>query len=361
MWVLFCILGYIFIQFQSVHRLHVFVIRINTMEWQLRNNSVYFVHGTVYGNKVAAFDFDQTLAWSDSGLTFMRTVQDWVPTTDPTSLLNLIIDLVSNNWTFVILTNQLERDPKFTQTALARIRSFIEKLVEMPELRRLARPFHPFVYVSIREDNYRKPRRGMWDMFLEDTGLIPSEASFYCGDAQGPDATNPLYRWGNYDVQFAQACGLAYYNPEEILGVFSIPLPRTQVILVMAAHPVQYNDHITNLLAEDPSYIQTSLTEAEAALNQGRNVIITGERLATLAGRRRVMHLLPERYRRNTVIYMFTRPIAPFLTPQEAKAADLTIRGYANALDMHPGFKTHITAIATTRTAGEPFRIVRVN
>lgn len=50
------------------------------MDWQLRDNSVYTYMGQNNGNHVAAFDFDNTLAWSDSGLIFMRTEHDWVST-----------------------------------------------------------------------------------------------------------------------------------------------------------------------------------------------------------------------------------------------------------------------------------------
>src|SRR5687767_3060971 len=98
------------------------------MEWYLRDNSVYLKTGRRAGNHIAAFDFDNTLAWSDSGLIFMRTADDWVITTDPERIISLFRDFDENNWTIVIFVNLLQNDPAYTTISLRRIDNFIRDL-----------------------------------------------------------------------------------------------------------------------------------------------------------------------------------------------------------------------------------------
>jgi len=317
------------------------------MAWQLRD-SVYYRPGTIKGNKIAAFDFDNTLAWSDSGLIFMRTENDWVPVVNRGNLVDLFYYLTRNDWTIVIFTNQLETNPDFTRKALARITNFLEDAITI--LR-----YYPYIYISIRDDEYRKPQRGMWDLFLADTKINPSEASFYCGDALGPQATNPLYQWGTFDSEFATNIGLAFYTPDEIFEPEK-DVSANAVLLVMAAHRSHYQQFVTDLFAKDPLFTRSSLEAVPHVLAQVRKAIVTGERFATQAGRRRVYHIIPGNYHDSTCFIMFTRPIKPFVDDDIFKRDDLRIRGYANALDIHP--KTNSIVYPIGR---EPFEIIRIN
>lgn len=318
------------------------------MAWQL-HGSVYFYPGSIRSTRVAAFDFDHTLAWSDSGLVFMRTENDWVPTTN--TLINIFAKLIRDDWTVVIFANQLENNPGFTKKALTRMNNFFSKLSN--NFAHVA----PFMYVAIRDDEYRKPNRGMWEMFLNDTQLTPSGESFYCGDAFAIDANNPLYRWGTYDFNFANNCNLAYYTPEEILGTYIPPVLERmfRVYLIMAAHNSQYDDFVTALLRNDPNFVISGLESVNDHLSQGNNPIVVGERFAKFAGRRRAMHMINRQYHGQVVVLMFTRPVRPFINQADITRVDNEIRGYANALDVHPQFN----AIYTTRN--EPFPIVRIN
>ena len=50
------------------------------------------------------------------------------------------------------------------------------------------------VYAATAQDNYRKPRTGMWKAMVEDEGLggydmVDLEGSFYVGDAAGREKT----------------------------------------------------------------------------------------------------------------------------------------------------------------------------
>lgn len=312
------------------------------MAWALRG-TVYYMAGITRSNNVAAFDFDHTLAQSDSGLVFMRTPNDWVPTVELADFSRIFGKLVADNWTIVVFTNQLENNPAFTQQALARIHNFFNDY----HIRDLN--INPHIYVSIANDQYRKPNRGMWDLFLNDIRLIPTEASFYCGDAFGPASDNPLYQWADYDLRFAEACNIAYYTPDEILETFYSPtVPEPIILLIMAAHESQYRYYVNDLKIFNPNYYETNLEGV------GRGAIVVGERLATRAGRRRAYHIIPKEYHRYVKILMFTRPIRPFLTEKEFKDADMQIRGYANALDVHPNFLSKVET-------GEPFPIYRIN
>lgn len=325
------------------------------MDWQLRDNSVYAYMGYNNGNYVAAFDFDNTLAWSDSGLIFMRTERDWVSTVSVDVLISLFTYFYRNNWTIVIFTNQLENNPAFTRTALERIENFITQLQNHGKIL-----FDPYVYVAIRNDVNRKPNIGMWNMFIIDTNIVPSIASFYCGDASGDGNQNPLYRWADFDSSFATNIGLAFYTPDELLGEYRVSVdPRnSRVILVMAAHESQYRSYIDELKGNNPQFIESNLDNVVNWLEKGNSVIVVGERFATQAGRRRALHLIPRKYHRNTIVLMFTRPIKPFIGDQEYKAVDMTIRGYANALDVHLNFASTLTL---TDRGNEPFTIYRIN
>jgi DNA 3'-phosphatase len=73
---------------------------------------------------------------------------------------------------------------------------------------------------SLAHDRFRKPHRGMWEMYirhLESLGYSTSDpgyfGSFFCGDAAG--------RPGDFaatDLTFAAHCGLRFVTPERIFG-----------------------------------------------------------------------------------------------------------------------------------------------
>lgn len=318
------------------------------MAWTL-HEKVYYKLGTVRSNNIAAFDFDHTLAQSDSGLLFMRTEDDWVPTVSIDHLTDFFRKLVADRWTIVIFLNQYENDPVFTQKCLRRMDKFFN---DIPDI-----PINSFMYVAIANDVYRKPSRGMWDLFTLQSKLLPSEASFFCGDAFGPAAINPAYRWSSDDRLFAEAIGLAYYTPEEMLGEFESfeVVSPYDILIVMAAHESQYQ-YIVDQFTNDGEYVTTSLEQAVDTVEAlKKKVIIVGERMATRAGRRRVMHMLGPKYRNKTAILMFTRPIFPLIPVEQYRKDDKEIRGYANALDIHIQFNTKYV------NPNEPFPIIRSN
>lgn len=313
------------------------------------HTAIRIIDGRIQSNNVAAFDFDGTLARSDSGLIFMRTVIDWVTTINYDKMVLFMSKLADDNWTIVFFTNQLERNREFTQGAIGRIGNFINSIS------RHNPRFSPYVYISLKEDNYRKPNRGMWDLFINQTGINPSAASFYCGDAIGPESQNPLYKWGTFDKDFANNIGLALYTPDEILGIYSPPEYAGNIFLIMAAHESQWQNYINNLLNEYPHMVITNLESAGRELKNGRLPIVIGERFATIAGRRRAFHILPKDAQ--PVFLMFTQPIKPFITDNAYLLIDKQIRGYANALDYHQSY----SYMGNNPVFEEPYPIIRIN
>lgn len=201
------------------------------MNWYSVGTTVNKLLGNNNSEHVAAFDFNGTLVWSDNGGHVLNGANDWIPTVNNQKIINFFENLVNNYWTIVILSNE-SLIPTFKERAISRLNYFITAI------QRIVKNFKPYVYISTGRDIYRKPNRGMWDLFLEDFNKNPSEASFYCGDEYGPKSTNKLYTRNNNDTIFASNCGLAYYTPDEILGVFESEFildPKTdRVLLIMA-------------------------------------------------------------------------------------------------------------------------------
>ena len=294
--------------------------------FKLHNNSVWWSEGNRAGNNVAAFDLENTFIWSDSGLIYMRTEDDWVPTANADKIGDVLRQLIADAWTIVIFTNQQEINKEYTEISKRRITAFINKLKETYNLN-----FDPWIFMAIRNDEYRKPNRRMWDIFTNLSGLRPSAASFYCGDAIGPADPNPLYRWSDHDSKFARNCDLAIYNPEEILGTYT-PEDITQydILFIMAADVSQYAEFVAGLGQE---YVIRKLENVQDTLKHGYKVIVTGERFANAAGRRRIAKYITREQQQRAVFLIFTRPIKPFVINWE-KIANI-IPGYANALDIH--------------------------
>ncbi len=298
--------------------------------FMLYGDSVWYRTGTMADiptrNKVAAFDLENTLIWSDAGLPYTRTTYDWVPTTNYDKLTKELGSLIRDGWTIALFSNRLEDNPRHTARTLERISNFVDIIkIEQPQ-------FNPFIYLAIRDDRNRKPQIGMWNLFYSHTGIIPSPASFYCGDAIGPTDPNPLYQWSSHDTDFAEAIGLAVYTPDEILGVFepTIDISAYNILFIMAADESQYRDFIAEL-TED--YEVGRLDNLRAITNRNKKAVIVGERLATTAGRARLRNFLSRNQLETAAFLLFTRPVKPFAANWHRIANVVT--GYANALDIH--------------------------
>ncbi|KAL2828693.1 polynucleotide kinase 3'-phosphatase [Aspergillus cavernicola] len=160
--------------------------------------------------KVAAFDFDSTLVSTASGNKFPRGSSDWkwwnkvVP--------SRLKDLDASGYCVVIISNQKAVTLKKDKTG-GGSRSFTNLKGRFLEvMKQLDIPLS--VYAATEDDEYRKPRVGMWREFVDDydldvTGVDTSE-SIFVGDAAGRPGDHSAV-----DRGFASNAGIPFKTPEE--------------------------------------------------------------------------------------------------------------------------------------------------
>jgi DNA 3'-phosphatase len=179
-------------------------------EWH-QQNTCFYLQGDVSKHKegsvrIAAFDFDNTLVKFHN--TSVSTLEEPLYQSIPM----ILEDYYKNGWIVVIFSNQ-KYPPSQYNKIKQRFMKFIKYLT-----------FYPWIFIATQDDKYRKPSPNMFDLFLEK--LVESEpelsdqpvssVSFYCGDASGPEDSNPEYRWSDSDRRFAENIQLNYYRPDEV-------------------------------------------------------------------------------------------------------------------------------------------------
>ncbi|PTU19257.1 hypothetical protein P175DRAFT_0461841 [Aspergillus ochraceoroseus IBT 24754] len=162
--------------------------------------------------KVAAFDFDSTLVSTASGNTFARNSADWKwwHASVPSKLKRLN----SDGYHVVIMSNQkkvsLKRDMKGPQGDSKSLTNFKERVSAV--MKQLDIPIS--VYAATEDDDYRKPRAGMWREFVDDCDFdvsgVDLSASVFVGDAAGRPADH-----SQVDRGFAVNVGVPFKTPEE--------------------------------------------------------------------------------------------------------------------------------------------------
>ncbi|ATY65543.1 DNA kinase phosphatase Pnk1 [Cordyceps militaris] len=175
--------------------------------------------------KIAAFDLDSTLIDTSSGRKHAKDALDWrwwdarVP--------GKLKELYEDGYHVAILSNQggitLHIDPKQKapqKHTAKRLEEFKEKGSAV--LRHLDLPVA--IYAATGKDNFRKPRRGMWDEILKDMGLeakdVDLEQSVFVGDAGGRVATVMngaaiVKDFSCSDRNLAHNVGVPFKTPEE--------------------------------------------------------------------------------------------------------------------------------------------------
>lgn len=175
--------------------------------------------------KIAAFDLDSTLISTSSGRKHSKDALDWrwwdkqVP--------GKLKELYEEGYHIAILSNQggitLHVDPKqkapqkFTARRAAEFKekgSAVLRYLDLPVT----------IYAATGKDNFRKPRRGMWDEVLKDMGVeagdIDLEQSVFVGDAGGRVATVSngaviVKDFSCSDRNLAHNLGVSFKTPEE--------------------------------------------------------------------------------------------------------------------------------------------------
>lgn len=185
--------------------------------------------------KVAAFDMDDTIICTRSGIKFGRGPHDWMWRSD-TIVPVLEQKIGKEKYIMVIFTNQASisvtegttstsKSYKNFTIKLTEIRAALEKKLKNAPVFVFAAPGRPGktqVSRSSEEEHLhaRKPRTGMWEelvLYIQDTlgddYSIDMEKSFYVGDAAGRDGDHLPD-----DINFAKNIGLQFQIPEDFFG-----------------------------------------------------------------------------------------------------------------------------------------------
>lgn len=137
--------------------------------------------------KVAGFDFDSTLISTNSGNLFSHDANDWKWW--HSSVPGKLRSLQEEGYRVCVFSNQsgisLKSDSKTVNADKKRFADF--KLKAASIFDQLDIPIT--IYAATSKDRFRKPRTGMWEAFIADSGLdvasIDLENSFFVGDAGG--------------------------------------------------------------------------------------------------------------------------------------------------------------------------------
>lgn len=148
--------------------------------------------------KVAGFDLDKTLIKTLSGKKFPIDEDDW---TWLYEMAPYELQKISSDFIIVIFSNQLGVSMgKTTESQLRKKSKQIYDKLNIPII---------FMY-AIKDDNYRKPRVGMWKKILLDK--VRRRGHFFVGDAAGRDGDH-----SDVDRKFAYNIGadaIKFMTPE---------------------------------------------------------------------------------------------------------------------------------------------------
>ena len=180
--------------------------------------------------RIAAFDLDDTLITATAGNKWGKSACGWrrwnasVPTR--------LKELYSEGFQVIIISNQgnisLKDNSKSLQKDNATLVNFKNQMTAVLRQHDLSIN----VYAATGQDNYRKPRMGMWQEMLEDydlntEGIVYLSGSFYVGDAAGRAKTDTRRKdHACSDRDLAANIGIDFKTPE---GFFLSQPPETFV------------------------------------------------------------------------------------------------------------------------------------
>jgi len=184
--------------------------------WKWDTTLMYYESKDIkHSNKIAAFDFDNTLAKTS----LRKKGPDAWSVLFP-SIPQKLKELHDQNYKLVIFTNQSDIGravkPETRSNAITekkgRLTAFIQKI---------GLPFQILVAtVNAKDkDQYRKPATGMWDYFVNhlNGGIKPDmEASFFVGDAAGRGKSKGKQAdHSDADKAFAEAVQIKFHTEDQ--------------------------------------------------------------------------------------------------------------------------------------------------
>lgn len=174
--------------------------------------SFYAYKGNNNDNKIFATDLDSTI---------IRTYKAQFPKDEfdyrfLPNRISVLKNYINKGYTIVIFTNQ-KRNSKIM---ILRIENILTDLIK--------EGINPWVFVAVKDDEYRKPGIGMWKYFEQNFEFdIDYEKSIFVGDAAGRPQDH-----SNSDLIFAENIGLQFYIPEEIFPNTKILIPDYQAMFI---------------------------------------------------------------------------------------------------------------------------------
>lgn len=163
-------------------------------------------------DRIAAFDFDYTLVKTKSGKVFNQDANDWM-LLHP-GLPKALARTTEAGYRFVVISNQggIEKG-KVTVAEMKKRFNDSLKSLGVPCT----------VLIATRDDQYRKPRIGLWTYLLETIQQssieINYQESFYVGDAAGRKKSAICKAdHSSADLFFAINAGLSFMLPETFLS-----------------------------------------------------------------------------------------------------------------------------------------------
>lgn len=162
--------------------------KISRVQWHVRKSLMIgewreSIHAQ---DRIAAFDFDGTLAGVLGSYVYPKHGDDW-KWVHP-SVPKVIAHLHAKGWKIIIMSNQngiLRHDTKSAKRKAAFIGRIDNVIQALEKETGLEIPIR--IYAATQDDMHRKPRPGMWQSCLEDLSNcnVDISKSFYVGDAAG--------------------------------------------------------------------------------------------------------------------------------------------------------------------------------
>lgn len=299
------------------------------IQWVENSNYLYgYTYNVDLTNKkIAGFDLDDTLIKVKSNSKFSKDSDDWILYNE--NVVDELKKLINKNYHLVIISNQLG-----ISKGKVDINTFKEKLGKI--IKHIGLNFH--VYCAIKDDHFRKPRMGIWDIISGD-----KSNSFYVGDAGGLDKrtiNNAQINkdFSDTDLKFAHNVGIKFIHRDEF--IFNVKYdcinikypvifndickshtynfaPKTNEIILNIGFPASGKTHFTKkyIMQHNYSYINQDtlktqkkcLAETEKALKTKQNIVIDNTNLTI--EHRKVFIELAKKYKYTVRCFIFTTPI----------------------------------------------------
>jgi len=227
-------------------------------------SSFYAYKGKYIGDKIFATDLDGTLIRTKKS----RFAKDEYDYAFLPNRIKTLKNYISKGFTIAIFTNQ----KRLPNVMINKVQNVLNDLIN--------EGINPYVFVSTKDDNYRKSNLGMWQYF-EDIFVnnINYESSLYVGDAAGRPQDH-----SDADIRFAQRADIKFYTPEEIFANNELDIPDYQSMFITVGNQGSGKTTFYNNNLEPLGWIHANqdklgsqakvLKEIERALKEGKSVYV---------------------------------------------------------------------------------------